>query len=216
MSRLICCELRLWPCFLDDDCLYPPSACGVAHGRSVEAVIGDFGNRLGELVDADARIARADGEPDDLGRIAADIEILRVAVSSAVETAVNGDLADGQHCHYGARVDLEGEAWEVVATAYPVAAVVDTGGLTAALAWAAEHGHADAVEALLNAGADVHASSERALRWAAAYGHADVVKLLLAAGAEVYGRGAGDIPLLAEERGHYSVAALLRAAAETR
>jgi len=53
-----------------------------------------------------------------------------------------------------------------------------------ALRTASVHGHLAVVEALLAAGADVHACDEDSLYYAAAYGHVGIVKALLDAGAE--------------------------------
>ena len=58
-----------------------------------------------------------------------------------------------------------------------------------ALGWAAGNGHARVAKILLAAGADVHADNDLPLQWAARYGHADVVELLLAAGADVHAVG---------------------------
>ena len=58
--------------------------------------------------------------------------------------------------------------------------------LDSALREAAESDSKDVVELLLKAGADVHASNDRALYWAAENGHKDVVDLLLKAGANEY------------------------------
>ena len=57
----------------------------------------------------------------------------------------------------------------------------------------AANGHVDAVELLLDSGADVHTGGEWALRLASGYGHAAVVQLLLQHGADshVLGNGAG-------------------------
>jgi len=62
---------------------------------------------------------------------------------------------------------------------------VNDGKLDKALIEQSEIGDADAVRALLFAGADVRAADDRALRWAAENGHADVVKILLNARADV-------------------------------
>ena len=67
---------------------------------------------------------------------------------------------------------------------------------------ASEDGHTEAVRALRDVGADVHARNDLAL-WLASYGgHAETVKLLLDAGADVHARDDGALlPWCAGETG---------------
>jgi len=55
-----------------------------------------------------------------------------------------------------------------------------------ALRLASNNGHTEVVKVLLAAGADVHTYDDRALQWASGNGHTEVVKVLLAAGADVH------------------------------
>ena len=57
-----------------------------------------------------------------------------------------------------------------------------------ALCYAALRGHPQAVELLLDAGADLHHDDDEALRYASQNGHTDVVALLLQRGADVHAR----------------------------
>jgi len=80
-----------------------------------------------------------------------------------------------------------------------------------ALREAAANGHAEMVNLLLAADANVHANDDEALREAAARGHVEIVSLLLAAGANVH---ANDDEALryAAARGHVEIVSLLLAA----
>ena len=55
-----------------------------------------------------------------------------------------------------------------------------------ALCMASGNGHTETVKLLLDEGANVHAQDDLALRWASIYGHIETVKLLLEAGADVH------------------------------
>jgi hypothetical protein len=72
----------------------------------------------------------------------------------------------------------------------------------------AKIGDVQIVEALLGAGADVHAENDDALRWAAERGHRDIVAMLLDAGADVH--AAKDFALRwAAEKGYRDIVAML-------
>jgi ankyrin repeat protein len=98
--------------------------------------------------------------------------------------------------------------------------------LDEALAWAARNGRADALEPLVERGADVAADVYRgtALTWAAACGHADAIRRLVALGADpdqrgtfggpTHGEGVTALHLAAQHGHRAAVTALLDAGAD--
>ena len=85
----------------------------------------------------------------------------------------------------------------------------DNGSANESLRIAAEHGHLDVVQHLINWGAHVHADEGAALRQASKNGHTNVVQLLLQ-NLMQHGRAGLDKALqFAAERGHADVAQLL-------
>jgi ankyrin repeat protein len=98
--------------------------------------------------------------------------------------------------------------------------------LDEALAWAARSGRADAIEALVERGADVAADVYRgtALTWAAACGHAGAIRRLVALGADpdqrgtfggpTHGEGVTALHLAAQHGHRAAVTALLDAGAD--
>lgn len=82
-----------------------------------------------------------------------------------------------------------------------------------ALCAAAEKGHPEIVELLLDAGADVHARKDTALRMAVENGHTETVKLLINRGANIKAEGDNwrthEVLVPACSGGHEEIAALL-------
>lgn len=79
---------------------------------------------------------------------------------------------------------------------------------------AAENGHTEIVELLLNAGADVHSDEDKALRMAVDNGHTNTVELLISRGADIHARGGAwperiQVLTSACSRGHIEIATLL-------
>jgi len=83
-----------------------------------------------------------------------------------------------------------------------------------ALCRAAEHGHTDTVKVLLDAGADIHVRGDASLRWAAGGGHTETVQVLIEHGADI--RAQDDEALRASAMNGYTatVRALLEAGAD--
>jgi hypothetical protein len=89
-----------------------------------------------------------------------------------------------------------------------VFAMADQGKLDDVLVRESTSGHTEAVKALLEAGADVHAWNDQALRYASLGGHTETVKALLEAGANAHADN--DLALFGASRnGHTEVVKLL-------
>lgn len=114
---LLCCELTLSLTSREfDGCLHPPSTYGVAHGRNAEELIQDFGDRLKDLLQCETRIERAEGDPDELGKIEADFNdvcsaIRQACFSLGLERGVGSSETT---------VELDDQVWEVYCRVYAV------------------------------------------------------------------------------------------------